>query len=88
MISKLGIKIEYVHWKDLPEEYIARRGKIFGIGMALIPLGSGVIDIDSVCKELVKVGFDGYSALEVTGEEAVKKSFEYLKSLETKYANV
>lgn len=85
MIQKLGDKIEHIHWKDLPEEYIAQRGKIYGCGMALIPLGSGVIGIEDIYKELIKIGFDGYTTLEVAGEEAVKKSAEYLKQLELKY---
>lgn len=88
MISKLGDKIEHVHWKDLPEEYIEQRGKIFGCGMALIPLGTGVIGIEEIYKELLKIGFDGYTTLEVAGEEAVKGSYEFLKKLESKYAKV
>ena len=84
MIQKLGSKIEHVHWKDLPEEMISQRGKIFGCGMALIPLGTGVIGIEKIYQELVSSGFDGYSTLEVAGEDAVKKSFDYLKSLESK----
>ncbi len=85
MIQKLGSKIEHVHWKDLPEEMIAQRGKVFGCGMALIPLGTGVVGIDKIYQELVKIGFDGYSTLEVAGEDAVKESYEYLKKLESKY---
>ncbi|NIJ44881.1 inosose dehydratase [Wenyingzhuangia heitensis] len=85
MIQKLGDKIEHVHWKDLPEEYNAQRGKVFGCGMSLIPLGSGVINIDEIYKELVKIGFNGYSTLEIAGEDAVKKSAAYLKLLEAKY---
>lgn len=83
MIAKLGNKIEHVHWKDLPADYIGQRGKIFGCGMALIPLGTGVIGIDKIYRELVKSGFDGYSTLEIAGEEAVKESFEYLKNQES-----
>lgn len=83
MINKLGSKIEHVHWKDLPAEYIEKRGKIFGCGMALISLGSGVIGIDEIYKALVKSGFDGYTTLEVAGEDAVKASYKYLKELES-----
>ncbi|MDN3688247.1 sugar phosphate isomerase/epimerase family protein [Cyclobacterium jeungdonense] len=81
MIHKLGSKIEHVHWKDLPEEYMEERGKIFGCGMALIPLGKGVVGIENIYEELVKAGFDGYSTLEVAGEEAVLESYNYLKAL-------
>ncbi len=87
MVSKLGDKIEHVHWKDLPTEYLEKRGKIFGCGMALIPLGTGVVAIEETYKALIKTGFDGYSTLEVAGDDAVKKSFEYLKHLEAKYAS-
>ncbi|MCK5704336.1 MAG: sugar phosphate isomerase/epimerase [Cyclobacteriaceae bacterium] len=80
-IEKFGNKIEHVHWKDLGEEFVAQRGKIFGCGMSLIPLGSGVIGIEVIYNALVNSGFDGYSTLEVAGEEAVKKSYEFLKNL-------
>ncbi len=82
MIQKLGSKIEHVHWKDLPSEFIPQRGKVFGCGMALIALGEGVIGIEGIYKELVKVGFDGYTTLEVAGEVAVKQSIDYLSNLE------
>lgn len=81
MIKRLGPKIEHVHWKDLPEEYVPQRGKIFGCGMALIALGKGVIDIKSIYEELVKSGFDGNSTLEISGEEAVMESYRFLKEL-------
>ncbi len=81
MIEKFGSKIEHVHWKDLPAEMIEKRGTEFGCGMSLIALGDGVIDIEAIYKALVNVGFDGYSTLEIAGEEAVLKSFEYLKKL-------
>lgn len=81
MIKRLGSKIEHVHWKDLPQEYEPQRGKIFGCGMALIPLGEGVIDIKSIYNELVKSGFDGHSTLEVSGEAAVMQSYSFLKEL-------
>ena len=81
MIEKLGSKIEHVHWKDLPEEMIEQRGTAFGCGMSTIALGDGVIDIESIYKALVDAGFDGYTTLEIAGEEAVLKSFEYLKAL-------
>lgn len=81
MIKKLGSKIEHVHWKDLPKEMEAQRGKLFGCGMSLIPLGIGVVDIEGVYKELVKAGFDGHSTLEIAGEDAVLESYRYLKAL-------
>jgi len=81
MIAAFGSKIEHVHWKDLPAEMIEKRGKEFGCGMSLTALGDGVIDIEAIYKALVKAGFDGYSTLEIAGEEAVLKSFSYLKKL-------
>jgi inosose dehydratase len=81
MIEKFGSKIEHVHWKDLPSDMIEKRGTQFGCGMSLTPLGEGVIDIEAIFKALVRTGFDGYSTLEIAGEEAVLKSFEFLKKL-------
>jgi len=81
MVRRLGSKIEHVHWKDMPAEMEAQRGTLHGTGMAVIPLGSGVVDIKGVYQELVKIGFDGYTTLEVAGDEAVQKSYAYLKSL-------
>jgi inosose dehydratase len=81
MIQKLGSRIEHVHWKDLPAEYVEQRGKIFGCGMALIPLGEGVVGIEDIYQELMNIGFDGYTTLEIAGEDAVKQSFDYLGKL-------
>ncbi len=81
MIAKFGSKIEHVHWKDLPVEMVAKRGTQFGCGMSLTALGDGVIDIEAIYKALVIIGFDGYSTLEIAGEEAVLKSFAFLKKL-------
>lgn len=81
MIEKFGSKIEHVHWKDLPAEMIEKRGKQFGCGMSLTAFGDGVIDIAAIYRALVRSGFNGYTTLEIAGEEAVLKSFEYLKKL-------
>jgi inosose dehydratase len=59
----------------------AQRGKIFGAGMAVIPLGTGVVDIKGSFEALKAAGYDGYTTLEVAGEENVKQSYAYLKSL-------
>jgi len=58
-----------------------KRGTQFGCGMSLTALGDGVIGIEPIYRALVNAGFDGYSTLEVAGEEAVLKSFNYLKKL-------
>jgi inosose dehydratase len=81
MIQKLGSKIEHVHWKDLPKEMEEQRGKLFGCGMSLISLGTGVVGIEEIYKELVKAGYDGYSTLEIAGQDSVLESYKYLKSL-------
>lgn len=80
-IEKFGNKIEHVHWKDLGEEFVPQRGKLFGCGMSIIALGEGVIGIEEIYKSLIKSGFDGYSTLEIAGEEAVQKSLKFLKNL-------
>ena len=81
MIQKLGSKIEHIHWKDLPKEMEEQRGKIFGCGMSLIPLGTGVVGIEEIYNELVKVGYNGHSTLEIAGQDAVLQSYKYLKSM-------
>ncbi len=81
MIQKLGSKIEHVHWKDLPKEMEEQRGKLFGCGMSLIPLGTGVVGIEEIYNELVKAGYDGHSTLEIAGQDSVLQSYKYLKSL-------
>lgn len=49
--------------------------------MAVIPLGTGVVDIRGVFAELQRIGFDGYTTLEVAGEDSVKASHAFLKAL-------
>ena len=80
-VRHFGNKIEHVHWKDMPQEMSSQRGTLFGCGMATIALGTGVVDIRGTYAELVKAGFDGYTTLEVAGEEAVLESYEFLKTL-------
>lgn len=80
-VKRFGGLIEHVHWKDLPSEMETQRGKIFGCGMAVIPLGTGVVPVREVLHELVKAGFNGFSTFEIAGEEAIKQSLVYLKEL-------
>lgn len=77
-VKAFGPRIKHVHWKDMPEEFIEKRGTMFGCGMAIIPLGDGMVGIEKIAKELVKIGFDGYTTLEIAGPENVKKSVERL----------
>ncbi|MDP6111662.1 MAG: sugar phosphate isomerase/epimerase family protein [Planctomycetota bacterium] len=75
-------RIRHVHWKDLPAEMEEDRGKLYGCGMATIPLGEGVIDVAGVVKVLQDAGFEGDTTLEVAGVETMQASIEYLRSLE------
>ncbi len=80
-IKRFGHLIEHVHWKDLPGEMEEQRGKVFGCGMATIPLGSGVIGIKEIVEALKASDFDGYTTLEVAGEDAVIQSRDFLNGL-------
>ncbi len=72
-------KIPHIHWKDMPAEMEEQRGKVFGAGMATIPLGTGVIDIASIYS-ILKDNVE-HSTLEVAGADALKASHEYLQTL-------
>lgn len=80
-VRTFGEKIQHVHWKDLGAEWEARRGEIYGCGMATIALGTGVIDIEGAFRALEEAGFDGHSTLEVGGDDAVLTSADYLVGL-------
>lgn len=80
-VGKFGSKIEHVHWKDMPAEMEAQRGRCYGCGMATIALGEGVVDIPGVVRALQKTKFSGHTTLEVAGEQAVLASRDYLRSL-------
>ena len=81
-VRHFGSKIQHVHWKDLPAEMERERGRVFGCGMAVIPLGTGAIDIRGAYEALRAVGFDGHTTLEIAGDAAVLASRDYLQSLE------
>lgn len=81
-VREFGPLIEHVHWKDLPAEMEPQRGKTNGCGMALIPLGEGVVGIEAIYRELRQAGFDGHTTLEIAGEEAVLASKRYLENLQ------
>jgi len=73
-------KIHHVHWKDLGEEWVAKRGTAFGCGFSTIAIGDGVIDIKGVCEVLKDAGIPA-STLEIVGsEDTLKKSVRYLRS--------
>lgn len=79
-VKTFGPRIKHVHWKDMPEEWLPQRGKQFGCGMGLIPLGDGIVGIETIVKELLASGFNGPTTLEVAGEETVKRSAERLRN--------
>jgi inosose dehydratase len=74
-------KIMHVHWKDLPADWEPKRGTMYGCGFGPIALGEGVVDIKGVYEVLKDAPGVQYSTLEVGGEENLKKSYAYLKSL-------
>lgn len=78
-VSRFGVRIKHVHWKDMDSSWLAKRGKLFGCGMATIALGDGLVGIQEVLRALRRVGFDGATTLEVAGEENVSKSAERLR---------
>jgi inosose dehydratase len=72
-------KIHHVHWKDLSEEWVAKRGTEYGCGFSTIALGDGVIDIAGVCQVLKDADIRS-STLEIIGsEDILKKSVAYLR---------
>lgn len=80
-VKRFGEKIEHVHWKDMPEEFVSQRGEIFGCGMTTIPLGAGEVDIKGIVEALLEIGFTGHTTLEIAGEDAVLESYKYLQDL-------
>ncbi len=74
-------RIQHLHWKDLPAEWEEQRGKMWGCGMGLVPLGQGVIDIAGVFEVLKDAPNLEYTTLEVAGDDNLLQSYEYLKSL-------
>lgn len=80
-IARFATKIEHVHWKDMPADMAEQRGTLFGCGMAVIPLGTGVVGIEPIFRALQGIGFEGHTTLEIAGDDAVIASREYLVAL-------
>ena len=78
-VKTFGDRIVHVHWKDMPVEWGAKRGSMFGCGMAVIPLGDGVVGIPAIVAALKRAGFFGNSTLEVAGAKNVRLSVERLR---------
>ncbi len=81
-VKVFGKRIKHVHWKDMGEEWVEKRGTIYGCGMGSIPLGSGVIGIKAIVDALNDAGFDGPTTLEVAGKDNVLKSTAFLRACE------
>lgn len=74
-------KIYHIHWKDLGEDWVPRRGKQFGCGFSTIALGKGVIDIKGVVDVLKDRKEILASTLEIGGStEILQESVAYLRS--------
>ena len=78
-VKVFGSRIKHVHWKDMEAHWEPKRGTIYGCGMAMIPLGDGVVEVRKVLDALLESGFDGPTTLEIAGEDNVKKSVERLR---------
>ena len=78
-IKTFGKRIKHVHWKDMSSDMEEKRGKMFGCGMAVIPLGDGVVGIKEIAQALKKSGFDGATTLVIAGPDNVKKSVQRLR---------
>lgn len=75
-------KIYHIHWKDLGEEWVAKRGAIYGCGFSTIPVGTGKIDIAGVIEVLKDSDKIRYSTLEVAGPpEVLRQSAAYINDL-------
>ncbi len=77
-IRAMPERIKHVHWKDMAADMEEKRGEMYGCGMAVIPLGDGVIDIQGIVAALKDAGFDGATTLEVAGPDSVKLSAQRL----------
>jgi inosose dehydratase len=77
-IRRFPQRIKHLHWKDIGQQWQAKRGTLFGCGMGTIPLGDGAVGIESIVQALVEIGFTGDTTLEVAGTENVKTSLSRL----------
>jgi inosose dehydratase len=79
-VQRFGTRIKHVHWKDMGPGHLPQRGKVYGCGMGVIPLGDGLVGIQEIVGALLEAGFDGDTTLEIAGAEAVKLSASRLRS--------
>ena len=78
-IAKYASRIKHVHWKDMGEEWLLKRGTLYGCGMGSIPLGDGIVGIKDIVTALVQSGFEGPTTLEVAGKENMLESARRLR---------
>ncbi len=78
-VKAFGKRIRHVHWKDIAADWKPKRGTVHGCGMAVIPLGDGVVGIPAIVKALKGIGFDGDTTLEIAGAENLKLSARRLR---------
>ncbi len=79
-IRSFGKRIGHVHWKDMPAEMVKQRGKLFGCGMAVIPLGDGVVGVEAIVKALKAAKINVATTLEIAGADAVVESAKRLNA--------
>lgn len=80
LAKKYHDKIYHIHWKDLGEEWLPKRGTIFGCGFSTIEVGTGCIDIAGVIDVLKDRKEIRYSTLEVAGTpELLQASAKYIQ---------
>ena len=76
--KKFKEKIHHIHWKDLGEDWLPKRGKQYGAGFSTIAMGEGIIDIKGVCEILKDQNIEN-STLEIIGDpEMLAKSKKFL----------
>ena len=73
-------KIYHVHWTDVGEEWVEKRGTQYGCGFSNIAMGDGVIDIKGVCDVLKDTDIKASTLEIVGGADILLKSVEYLRS--------
>jgi inosose dehydratase len=79
-VKTFGNRIRHVHWKDFGKDWEPKRGTMYGTGMSLIPLGTGVINVKEVFDGLKKMGYKKATTLEIAGRDNVLNSVKQLKA--------
>ena len=73
-------RIYHIHWKDLGEEFLEKRGRVYGAGFSGIELGTGVVDVKGVIEVLRGSPLIRSSTLEISGTPGLlRASAAYVK---------